>query len=323
MEPEGLLPHSHVPATCLYPQSAQSSPYPHILLPEHHFIIILPSTPGSPKWFISLRFPHQTRVHAFPLPIRATCPAHLILDFKTRTIVGYEYRSFSSSICSFLQSPVTTSLLGPNVLIVLFSEYIKLANISPHCCGTKHQWQCAPFSTLRWVRERVCVCVCVLQQLEHTVVDRTAEIQFLRWTNCLRLMKDGNENFHCTPWRLFLTDSPYLASSKDGEIRQPKPSRAAHSHSGNHAISCWISRNCFIVSTNAFHGQIKRGYVTFISACGIHYSLPSQTYKELHTSHVHWFVCVLWVCVVSLYSLPPTYLRKLLTLINVGTWKLY
>jgi len=30
MEPEGSLPHSQVPATCLYPQPARSSPYPKI-----------------------------------------------------------------------------------------------------------------------------------------------------------------------------------------------------------------------------------------------------------------------------------------------------
>jgi hypothetical protein len=28
MEPEGLLPHSQVPATCPYPEPAQSIPYP-------------------------------------------------------------------------------------------------------------------------------------------------------------------------------------------------------------------------------------------------------------------------------------------------------
>jgi hypothetical protein len=34
MEPEGSLPHSQVPATCPYPELVQSSPYPHIPLPE-------------------------------------------------------------------------------------------------------------------------------------------------------------------------------------------------------------------------------------------------------------------------------------------------
>ena len=34
MEPEGSLSHSQVPATCPYPESARSSPCPHIQLPE-------------------------------------------------------------------------------------------------------------------------------------------------------------------------------------------------------------------------------------------------------------------------------------------------
>jgi hypothetical protein len=39
--------------------------------------------------------------------MRATCPAHLnLLDFVTRTILGKEYRSFSSSLCNFLHSPL-------------------------------------------------------------------------------------------------------------------------------------------------------------------------------------------------------------------------
>jgi hypothetical protein len=49
------------------------------------------------------RLSHQNPVHT--APIRATCPAHLILlDFITRTLVGEEYRSLSSSVWSFLHS---------------------------------------------------------------------------------------------------------------------------------------------------------------------------------------------------------------------------
>jgi len=45
--------------------------------------------------------------------MRATCPAHLIrIDFITRTLLGEPYRSLSCSLWSFLQSPVTPSLLG-------------------------------------------------------------------------------------------------------------------------------------------------------------------------------------------------------------------
>ena len=93
-----------------------------------YFNIILPSTSWSPQWTLPLRLPHQHPVHISILPIRATCPAHLIrLDFTTRTILRKEYRSFSSSLCSFLHSPVTSFLLGPNnFLNTLFSNTLSL-----------------------------------------------------------------------------------------------------------------------------------------------------------------------------------------------------
>ena len=48
--------------------------------------------------------------------------AHLILDLITRTILGEQYRSLSSTLCSFLSSPVTSSLSSPNTLLnTLFS----------------------------------------------------------------------------------------------------------------------------------------------------------------------------------------------------------
>ena len=80
-------------------------PTTHLL--EIHPNIIYPSTPRSPEWSLSLRFPLQDPKHPLSLPIRATCPAHLILlDFITRTILGEEYRSFRSSLCNLLHSPM-------------------------------------------------------------------------------------------------------------------------------------------------------------------------------------------------------------------------
>jgi hypothetical protein len=68
-----------------------------------HLFIILPSMPGSPKWSLSLRFPHQIPVYASSLPIRATCPAHLILlDYITRRIFREQCRPLSSSLCSYI-----------------------------------------------------------------------------------------------------------------------------------------------------------------------------------------------------------------------------
>jgi len=59
--------------------------------------------------------------------ISATCPAHLILDLITRIIFREEYRSLSSSLCSFLHSLIISSLLGPNIILsTIFSNTLSL-----------------------------------------------------------------------------------------------------------------------------------------------------------------------------------------------------
>jgi hypothetical protein len=95
--------------------SIQSMP-PHPTSLQIHFIII-PSTLRSSKRFLLSGHPTKALRATLLSAMRAACPAHLInLDVITRMIFGEEYRSLSSSLCSLLHSPVTSSVLGSNIL---------------------------------------------------------------------------------------------------------------------------------------------------------------------------------------------------------------
>ena len=48
---------------------------PYTPLSEDPLNIILLSTPGCPKWSLSLKFPHQNPVHASPLPLTRYMPS--------------------------------------------------------------------------------------------------------------------------------------------------------------------------------------------------------------------------------------------------------
>ena len=109
------------------PVSILGQPNP-VHIPTSHLLEIQPnihpSTLRSSQWSLSLQFPHQDPIHPLSSPIRATCPALLIfLDFINCTILGEEYKSFSSSLCDLLHSPVTSSVLSPNILLnTMFSN---------------------------------------------------------------------------------------------------------------------------------------------------------------------------------------------------------
>jgi len=104
-------------------------------IPTSHFLwihlnIILPSTPGSPRWSLPLRFPHQNPVYTSPLPhtryMSRSSHSSRIHHLKS---IWWAIQSLSSSLCTFLHSPVTWSLLGPNIhLNTLFLNTLSLSS---------------------------------------------------------------------------------------------------------------------------------------------------------------------------------------------------
>jgi len=132
MESEDSLPHSQVLSHD--PILSNIDPV-HVLkfqFPKIHLYIILQSTPGSPKWSLYFSRSHQNPVYTSALP--RTCymprPPHSP-RIITRIIFG-EYRSLSSSLCSFLHSPVTSSILGPNILLNTLLRFLQPAFL-PRC----------------------------------------------------------------------------------------------------------------------------------------------------------------------------------------------
>ena len=119
MEPRSSLPHSQQPATCPYPEPHQSSTCPTIPLPE------------DPSWNYPPIYALVFQVVSFhlvspPKPcIRLSCPTYALhappisffLDLITQAILDGQWRSLSISLRSFLHSPCTSSLLGPNILL--------------------------------------------------------------------------------------------------------------------------------------------------------------------------------------------------------------
>ena len=119
MEPENSIPPLTQTASCPCPEPDQPSPCSPLHPTSWRSILVLSShlRLDLPSGLLPSGFPTETLYAPLLFPIRATCTTHfMLLDLITRKMFG-EYRSLSSSSCSFLYSPVTSFLLGPNILL--------------------------------------------------------------------------------------------------------------------------------------------------------------------------------------------------------------
>jgi len=125
MEPEGSLPHSQQPATYPYHEPHQSSSCPPPRFLKICFNTILPSMPGLLSGFFQPGFPTKILYASLLSPRRATCPAHLILLDLPEYLVITAHKAPHDVV--LFTPPVTSSLLGPNILLdTLFSNTLSL-----------------------------------------------------------------------------------------------------------------------------------------------------------------------------------------------------
>jgi hypothetical protein len=113
MDSQGSLPSPQEPATGPYPVPHKSSPVPHTLL-KTHFNVSFPSTPCLPSGLFPSDFP--TKILCALLIFHMSRPSHPPWFAHTNNI-SRRVQIMKFPLCNFLHPPVTSFLLGQNILL--------------------------------------------------------------------------------------------------------------------------------------------------------------------------------------------------------------
>ena len=196
MEPEGSIYRIQKCLFLSWASSIQSIP-PHPT--SWRSILILSSLLrlGLQSGFFPSGFSTKTLYTPLLSPIRATCPAHLVLlAFITRTF-GEQCRSLSSSLCSFLHSLITSSLLGPNILLnTLFLNTLSLRSSLNASDQFSH-----PYKT----NDKIIV-LYILTVL-FSYLSKTGYVFPPQYIGCMPINAYSNMQFHTQDVRYFTTST--------------------------------------------------------------------------------------------------------------------
>ena len=112
---------------CLYLSYLMSLPDPW----RFSFILSSRLSLGFPNYLVPSNFPTKTLYTPLISPTLYT-PRISLRDYNTQTILGEQYRSLNSSLCSFLHSSLSRPFLNPNfILSTLFSNTL-IVHSSPN-----------------------------------------------------------------------------------------------------------------------------------------------------------------------------------------------
>jgi len=104
--------------------------------PWHPFIlrsIVLPFASNSPKWALLFRLSDWNSLYILISTIHKTCPSNFVF-FHLVILIAFneEHKLWSSSLCIFLSTLLTSYILHPNIPSAPYSQTLSILS-NPYC----------------------------------------------------------------------------------------------------------------------------------------------------------------------------------------------